>query len=111
MAAAPGVVLVAGGGSGMGREIAVELARSGWHVGVCDVDEAAMGDAVREAAGVGTCQAWTADITVAADVERFVSEAEESLGPVTALVNNALHAVEGFVLDLDEAAWRRTIEV
>lgn len=111
MAATPGVVLVAGGGSGMGREIAVELARCGWRVGICDIDESALDDAAREASDVGTCQAWIADITVAADVERFVAEAEEALGPSTALVNNALHAVEGFVLDLDEAAWRRTIEV
>lgn len=111
MTAAPEVVLIAGGGSGMGREIAVELARAGWSVGICDIDDVALEAAVAEAQTHGACRGWHADITVADEVEAFVQAAESELGPTRGLVNNALHAVEGFVLDLDEVQWRRTIEV
>jgi 3-oxoacyl-[acyl-carrier protein] reductase len=106
-----GVVLITGAATGMGREIAVELARDGWRVGICDILAAELEEAAAAAVQVGTCEAWVADITSSADVERFVEGAEQSLGPITALLNNALHPVEGFVLDLAESDWRRTIDV
>jgi 2-deoxy-D-gluconate 3-dehydrogenase len=111
MSSEPGVVLVTGGATGLGREIAIELARSGWRVGICDILDDELEQAVAEVRKVGTGSGWHADITVAAEVERFVDEAEQELGPVTALVNNALYPVEGFVLDLAEADWRRAIDV
>jgi NAD(P)-dependent dehydrogenase (short-subunit alcohol dehydrogenase family) len=106
-----GVVLVTGAATGLGREIAVELARLGWRVGICDILEDELERAVAEASAVGVCAGWHADITVAADVDRFVDAAARELGPITALVNNALLAVEGFVLDLAEEDWRRAIDV
>jgi NAD(P)-dependent dehydrogenase (short-subunit alcohol dehydrogenase family) len=104
-------VLLTGGATGLGREIAVALARDGWNVAICDILEQELDEAVAEAAGAGVCRGWVADITVAADVERFVAEAERELGPADALVNNALHAVEGFILDLREEDWRRVVDV
>jgi NAD(P)-dependent dehydrogenase (short-subunit alcohol dehydrogenase family) len=106
-----GVVLVTGGATGMGREIAVELARDNWKVAICDIKGDDLEAAAFEASEVGTCEAWLADITSSAEVQRFVAEAERSLGPVTGLINNALHPAQGFLLDLDEAEWRRTIDV
>jgi NAD(P)-dependent dehydrogenase (short-subunit alcohol dehydrogenase family) len=111
MTSGPGVVLVTGAGGGMGREMAIELARDGWRVGICDVVRDALEESAEAASQVGTCQAWHADITSSSDVRAFVDGAERSLGPVTALVNNALHPVEGFMLDLAEEDWRRTIDV
>ena len=111
MTTGPGVVLVTGAGGGMGREIAIELARDGWRVGICDVVQETLEETAKAAAQVGTCEAWHADITSSADIARFVDGAERSLGPITALINNALHPVEGFMLDLAEEDWRRTIEV
>jgi NAD(P)-dependent dehydrogenase (short-subunit alcohol dehydrogenase family) len=107
----PGVVLVTGAATGMGRDMAIRLAATGWSVGICDVNEDGLQETVAAASAGGTCVAWTADIAVGADVTRFVEEAESRLGPIDALVNNALHAVEGFVLELSEADWRRAIDV
>ena len=44
------IALVVGGGSGIGREVALQLARRGAHVVVADLDHAAANDAAREAA-------------------------------------------------------------
>jgi NAD(P)-dependent dehydrogenase (short-subunit alcohol dehydrogenase family) len=104
-----GVVLVTGAGNGLGRDIAVALAADGWRVGACDVDGAALDETVAQAGE--RCSGWVCDIAVRADVEAFVEAAESALGPVDALINNALHAVEGFVLDLSEADWRRVVDV
>lgn len=106
-----GTVLLTGGGGGMGREIAIDLARAGWRVGICDIDADGLWETVARASEVGSCSGWMADIAVRHDVERFVVAAEDELGPADALINNALHAVEGFVLELSEESWRRVIDV
>jgi NAD(P)-dependent dehydrogenase (short-subunit alcohol dehydrogenase family) len=38
------VALVAGGGGGLGRAIALDLARAGVHLWLCDVDAALLGE-------------------------------------------------------------------
>ena len=78
--------VVTGAGRGMGREVAIRLARRGYDVLVTDVDEAgaqATADAIGE-------RAWA----MAQDVRdpsshRAVAEAAQSRGPVEVWVNNA----------------------
>jgi NAD(P)-dependent dehydrogenase (short-subunit alcohol dehydrogenase family) len=106
-----GMVLLTGAAGGLGRDMAIRLAAGGWAVAACDIDADGLRETVELATAGGTCAGWTADISVVDDVARFVSEAEAQLGPAKALVNNALHPVEGFVLDLDVEDWRRTIDV
>jgi NAD(P)-dependent dehydrogenase (short-subunit alcohol dehydrogenase family) len=106
------VAIVTGGGRGFGRAIAVGLARAGAAVAVTartasQVEETA---ALIEAAG-GKALAIAADVTVQADVERVVAEAESKLGPVTLLVSNAaLSDPVGPMWELDPDVWGRTLE-
>lgn len=104
-------MLISGGAKGLGRGIALALAREGWAVALCDVAAADLENTVREAAALGRCQGWVADVSVRQDVERWVGEAEAQLGPITALINNAIDVAPGFFLELSEEAWRRTIDV
>ena len=82
--------LVTGASRGIGRAIALALAREG-----CDVALVARGQetllaAERDVAALGVrTAAIVADVTVAADVERMVEEAVRLFGRVDVLVNNA----------------------
>lgn len=103
------VAFVTGAGRGIGRAIALRLAADGASVAVTDMDEDAArsvaGECGRRAAGLG------ADVTDAASVRAAVVAAEQALGPVDVLVNNAgWDRMERF-LDSDEATWQKVIAI
>lgn len=84
------VAVVTGGGSGIGRAIALRLAEEGMLVGILDlnIDAAdATGAAIKKIDGVAL--AVGCDICDYAAVQRAVAGIEERLGPVHTLVNNA----------------------
>jgi 3-oxoacyl-[acyl-carrier protein] reductase len=84
------VALVTGASRGIGRAIAIELARRGFTVGVnYKSDERAAGETVAAitAAG-GTARALRADVADAAAVTALFAEAD-ALGPLGVLVANA----------------------
>ena len=85
------VALVTGSGRGIGRAIAVALARAGADVAVND---RAREEAARETAGLVSALGRRslvvlADVSAAAEVTRLVAAVEAGLGPVDVLVNNA----------------------
>jgi 3-oxoacyl-[acyl-carrier protein] reductase len=92
-----GVALVTGGGRGIGRGIALELATAGMRVAVSARTRAQVEETAREAGGL----AIEADVSRAEDAERMVAETERELGPIDLLVANA-----GTMLSEDRAAWR-----
>jgi 3-oxoacyl-[acyl-carrier protein] reductase len=84
------VALVTGSSRGLGRYIAARLARDGLAVAVNGLDEeatAAVAEEIRAEGGVA--DAFPADVTDEAAVERLVAAIAERLGPVTVLVVNA----------------------
>ncbi|MEO8457657.1 MAG: SDR family NAD(P)-dependent oxidoreductase [Chloroflexota bacterium] len=84
------VALVTGSGVGIGRGIAMVLARAGASVVVDDVNEADGLETVRRIEAEGGRAAFIrADITKDADVERMFAFAEQTFGGLDVLVNNA----------------------
>ncbi|MFG3345259.1 SDR family NAD(P)-dependent oxidoreductase [Streptomyces sp. NPDC048018] len=83
-------VLVTGGGSGLGRAIALAFAAEGARVAVAGRGAAPLDGTVEliEAAG-GTARAFTADVTVAGDVHRLVRDTVTAFGGLDVAVNNA----------------------
>ncbi|WP_405946611.1 glucose 1-dehydrogenase [Streptomyces prunicolor] len=108
------VTVVTGGSRGIGAATCRRLAEDGHDVAVGYLqDEQAAEDvaeAVRRAGARSVCV--RADTSVEADVERLFTVAEEQLGPVTGLVNNAgVTGPFGRLADSDPADLRRIVEV
>ena len=106
------VALVTGAGAGIGRAIAVRLAREGAAVVVADVDETGGAETVRriEAEG-GRAGFVLADVPVEADVRVMVDFAEQRFGALDILVNNAGIAPEPYFPEAEPAHWGRTLDV
>lgn len=101
-------LLITGGGSGLGRRMALGAARRGSRVVIWDVDAKA-GAAVRDeirAAG-GSAEARAVDVT---DREA-VAAAAAAAGPVDVLVNNAGVVSGQPLLDATDEAIERTMNV
>ena len=107
------VALVTGGGRGIGRALALGLARAGAAVAVVSRSPAEIADAAKsiESEG-GRAIAVPADVTDRASVERAVAETERQLGPIDLLVNNAgTFRVLGAVVEVDPDEWWREVEI
>ncbi len=106
------VALVTGGGGGIGRAIALRLAREGCPVGVLDRDGAAAEAtaAAARAAGVPAA-AHAADVADPAAVAQAVAALEAANGPTAILVNNAGILRTAPFLEMAAQDWRDTFAV
>jgi 3-oxoacyl-[acyl-carrier protein] reductase len=109
---AESVALVTGASRGIGRSVAVALARGGHSVAVnyaSSADEAKETlRLVEEAGAEGMCV--QADVASKDDVDRCFSEIESTLGPVATLVNNAGVRADGLALTMRDDAWNSVIQ-
>ncbi len=105
------VALVTGASRGLGRAIALQLARSGHHVAVnyaSSADKAEEVVAEIEDAG-GRGLAIGADVAVESDVEAMFSAVEGDLGPPTVLVNNAGITRDNLILRMSPDDFDRVV--
>jgi len=107
------VALVTGGGRGIGRACAEELARAGADVAINYVSNVSAAREVVEAVERIGQRAFPiqADVSQATDVAHMVRMVEQTLGPVELLVNNA--GVFDYVPhgELTLEMWQRTLNV
>ena len=84
------VVLVTGGGTGIGRAVALEVARLGAKVALCGRRVEPVQAVAEELTAAGAIAHYgTCDIRDPASIEAFVATVLEQLGRVDVLVNNA----------------------
>ncbi|WP_306332920.1 SDR family NAD(P)-dependent oxidoreductase [Streptomyces sp. KL118A] len=105
--------LVTGGGSGLGRAIALAFAAEGANVVVAGRTEAPLKETVEliEGAG-GKALAVTADVSRSADLAALVAAAVDRFGSLDVAVNNAgiLRAGQP-VAELPEEDWRTMLDI
>src|SRR6478752_5224335 len=100
---------ITGAARGIGRATAEALLRQGMRVAIGDVDIEA---ARRTADELGpSTVALPLDVTDRASFAAFLDRAEEQLGPIDVLVNNAGIMQIGHFLDEDDLTARRMVDI
>ena len=108
-------VVVTGAAGGLGRAFAEAFARAGARVLVADINPDGIAETVaRIVAAGGTAQGATLDLTSSDSAAALARAAEQAMGGVDVLVNNAalfgaLHRAP--FMELDEAEWDRVLDV
>ncbi|MEH3148398.1 MAG: SDR family NAD(P)-dependent oxidoreductase [Methylobacterium frigidaeris] len=111
------VALVFGAGSvgpgwGNGKATATLFARNGAHVVCVDINRTAAEETVGIITGEGfRATAASCDVTDGASVKAVVDEAMDRHGRIDVLHNNVGYATMGGPVELDEAAWQRTLDL
>jgi 3-oxoacyl-[acyl-carrier protein] reductase len=107
------VALVTGASRGIGRGIALELAREGWDVCVNYIQRQQLAEEVVQAVrALGrNAVAVQADVADSAAVADMVRQTEAQLGPVSLLVNNAGVAGQSLFQDVSDQEWDRYLAV
>ncbi len=106
------VTIVTGAGRGIGRQIASEHAREGAKVALLARSAGEVEATAAEiAADGGTAGAYAVDILDLDAIEKTFAAVEETLGPVTVLVNNAaVFKAIGPIWEVDPDAWWGDVE-
>ncbi len=111
------LAVVTGGGSGMGRELVVQLVADGCSVATCDVHDDSLAETQRlaEKAGDGSVKVTThvCDVADEAAVNRFRDEvvAHHATDHIDLLFNNAGIGGGGSFVTGDRTEWDRTFGV
>ena len=102
------VALVTGGGRGIGRSVAVELAKAGMKVAVAARSIPEIQETAVQVRGI----AIQCDVSDRDSVDGMVERTEKELGPIALLVSNAGVSIEeGDAWTLDPDEWWRVFEV
>lgn len=103
------VALVTGGGSGIGKELSLAMARRGARVVVTDVNAEAAARVAEQCGGGATSRAL--DVRDATAVKEAVDEAARFTGWLDFLFNNAGIGVGGDAHELSLAHWERILDI
>jgi NAD(P)-dependent dehydrogenase (short-subunit alcohol dehydrogenase family) len=106
------VCIITGGASGLGRELAKQLAAYGAIVVPADINDAGVKQVAAEITQMGgSATAIQVDVTDAKSVQMLVEGTAAEFGRIDYLFNNAGCAIGGEIRDLSLEAWRRVIEI
>lgn len=106
------VAIVTGGGSGVGRVIALRFAREGAHVVVAGRTLEKVQETASEVEKIGTGSlALKTDVSISTDVSRMVEATINRFGRINILVNNAGTIVRKTFFDYTEEDWDTVMDV
>lgn len=107
------VALITGGSRGIGKEIALALAKEGNNIAISygNNTDSAM-EVVKEIKSFGVeAIAVKADVSISEDVTNLVKSVEDQLGTIDILVNNAGITKDGLLIRMTEEDWDTVMDV
>jgi rhamnose utilization protein RhaD (predicted bifunctional aldolase and dehydrogenase)/NAD(P)-dependent dehydrogenase (short-subunit alcohol dehydrogenase family) len=109
------IALIVGGASGIGREVALLLARKGAHLVIADFDAAGAKEVAEQVASLAGAEAVTsavADLSLRESLRETVNHTILQFGGIDIVVNTAaIYPVPGTDGELSEGQWSKTFEV
>ena len=106
------IAVVTGGAGGLGRAIALRLAREGAHLHLVDIDRAALEQTAAEVRDCGPeCATSVCDLADATAIDRLANSLIGRHGRVDILVNNAGVAWYGPTTTMQPAQWDRLLAI
>jgi NAD(P)-dependent dehydrogenase (short-subunit alcohol dehydrogenase family) len=100
------IAIVTGAGRGIGRAIALELARQGADIVIAEMDQAGAKRTAEEVGALGRKSlAVATDVTSRADLRAMVDRAKAEFGRIDILINNAGIYKAAATLDVTEDHW------
>jgi len=104
--------VVTGGARGIGREIALTLARAGADLALFDVKADQLEQTVQELRALGRrAEGCIVDVTDGKQVDDGVAKVLDKLGRIDILINNAGITKDGLLIRMDDAQWDRVLNV
>jgi 3-oxoacyl-[acyl-carrier protein] reductase len=105
--------LVSGGSEGIGKAIAMALAKEGVDVAICARRKEPLEATANEIAAATSRKviAIPADLTKDEDAKNFVTKAKADLGRIDILVNNAGSSPGGVIETLTESDWAQSLQL
>ncbi|XP_076766781.1 estradiol 17-beta-dehydrogenase 11 [Xylocopa sonorina] len=106
------IALITGGAGGIGRLIAIKLAKLGAHVVIWDINKVGLEDTVQEIRrDGGKCWGYYCDITNREEVYKMTKTVQIEVGSVTLLINNAGYVCGKTLWELPDHEIERTYKV
>lgn len=104
--------LVTGAGKGIGKAIALALAKEGVQVGLLARTTSQLQETAAQIQTEGVKTAVvTADVADMSAVDKAVEQVKQELGPIDILINNAGIGTFGKFLELEPAEWEKIVQV
>lgn len=108
------VAIITGGGTGIGKAIAIAYAREGAKVIVASRNISTLEEVVKQINSFGgEAIAIKTDITIQTEVKRLVEQSVAKFNQIDILVNNSAASVgkDAYIVDMDVDDWNRTLAV
>lgn len=106
------VAVITGGGSGLGRAIALRYAQAGANVAIADLNDTGAEETAAQVRKIGT-KALTkvTDVADYGQVQAMIAETVKTFGKIDILVSNAGIGGAGHLVDLSPEVFERVIKV
>lgn len=106
------VAVITGGASGIGRSVALALARLGTDIVIADIDDTGLKEVSREIENIGRHVIPVhCDTSKDLDMDNLVFQTISRMGKVDILMNNAGVALRGFIDKLSIAEWNWILDI
>ncbi len=106
------VAIVTGGARGIGREVALLLAKNGANIALFDVNEELLKQTSKEIEALGRkAEGFVVDVTNSEIVNEAVGKVLDKLGRVDILINNAGITKDGLLVRMDDAQWDIVLDI